>query len=89
MQIRGIIPVHSWNYAKQTRATCGDSSESLNVKAYLGLHLDNKLTWQKHVKTKRQQLNLRLREMLWLLGLKSKLSVENKLLLYKCIIKPI
>jgi hypothetical protein len=27
---------------------------------YLGLHLDQKLTWQKHAKTKHQQLNLRL-----------------------------
>jgi hypothetical protein len=47
------------------------------------------LTWQKHVKTKRQQLNLRLREIFWLLGPKSKLSIENKVLLYKCVIKPI
>lgn len=56
---------------------------------YLGLHLDQKLTWQKHVKTKRQQLNIKLREMSWLMGRKSKLSIENKLLLYKCILKPI
>jgi hypothetical protein len=56
---------------------------------YLGLYLDQKLTWQKHVKTKRQKLNLRPREMSWLLGPKSKLSIENKLLLYKCILKPI
>lgn len=56
---------------------------------YLGLHLDQKLTWRKHIKTKRQQLNLRLREMSWLLGPKSKLSIKNKLLLNKCIIKPI
>jgi hypothetical protein len=27
--------------------------------------------------------------MSWLFGRKSKLSIENKLLLYKCIIKPI
>jgi hypothetical protein len=56
---------------------------------YLGLYLDQKLTWQKHVKTKRQKLNLKLREMTWLLGRKSKLSMENKLLLYKCIMKPL
>jgi hypothetical protein len=55
----------------------------------LGLYLDKKLTWQKHVKSKREKLNLKLREMSWLLGRKSKLSIENKLLLYKCIIKPI
>jgi hypothetical protein len=51
---------------------------------YLGLYLDQKLTWQKHVKTKGQKLNLKLREMSWLLGRKSKLSTENKLLLCKC-----
>jgi hypothetical protein len=45
---------------------------------YLVLHLDQKLAWQKHVRTKRQQLNLRLRKMFWLLGPKSKLSVKNK-----------
>lgn len=26
---------------------------------YLGLHLDQKLTWQKHIKTKRQQMNIK------------------------------
>jgi hypothetical protein len=43
----------------------------------------------KHIKTKRQQLNLKVRQMLWLLGRKSKLSLENKTLIYKCILKPI
>lgn len=60
-----------------------------NEAKYLGFHLDQKLTWQKHIKTKRLQLNLKLRELSWLLGRKSKLSLENKLLLYKCILKPI
>jgi hypothetical protein len=50
---------------------------------YLGLYLDQDLTWQKQVKTKRQKLDLRLREISWLLGRKSNLSTENKLLLYK------
>jgi hypothetical protein len=56
---------------------------------YLGLYLDQKLTWQKHIRTKRQQLNLKVRQMSWLLGRKSKLSPENKTLMYKCILKPI
>jgi hypothetical protein len=56
---------------------------------YLGLYLDQKLTWQKHVKTKCQQLNLKARQMSWLLGRKSKLTLENKTLIYKCILKPI
>jgi hypothetical protein len=56
---------------------------------YLGLHLDQRLTWRTHIRTKRHHLDLKLRSMYWLLGRKSKLSLENKLLLYKCIIKPV
>jgi hypothetical protein len=35
---------------------------------YLGLYLDQKLTWQKHIKTKCQHLNLKVQQMSWLLG---------------------
>jgi hypothetical protein len=54
---------------------------------YLGLYLDQKVTWQKHIKTKCQQLNLKVGQMSWLLGRKSKLSLENKTLIYKCILE--
>jgi hypothetical protein len=53
---------------------------------YLCLYLDQKLTWKKHIKTKRRQLNLKVRQMSWLLGWKSKLSLENKTLIYKFIL---
>jgi len=56
---------------------------------YLGIHLDRRLTWQKHVFTKRKQLGLQLQRMYWITGRKSKLSLENKLLIYKTILKPI
>jgi hypothetical protein len=56
---------------------------------YLGLHLHRRLTWHKHIFTKRKQLGLTFTKMHWLLRRKSQLSTTNKLLLYKTILKPI
>lgn len=56
---------------------------------YLGLHLDRRNTWKKHIQSKREQLKIKTRKMYWLLGSKSELSLENKLLLYKTILKPV
>jgi hypothetical protein len=56
---------------------------------YLGLHLHRRLTWQSHIFAKRKQLGLSLTKMYWLLRRKSKLSTNNKLLIYKVILKPI
>jgi hypothetical protein len=56
---------------------------------YLGIHLDRKLTWRKNIATNRKQLDLKLRKLYWLNGRKPQLSLENKLLVRKAILKPI
>jgi len=56
---------------------------------YLGLHLDSKLTWREHITKKRKQLDLKTREINWLIGKNSPLSLQNKLLIYKTVLKPI
>lgn len=56
---------------------------------YLGIHIDRRLTWQKHIFMKRKQMGLKLTSLNWLIGKNSKLSIDNKLLIYKSIIRPI
>jgi hypothetical protein len=60
-----------------------------NEVKYLSLIFDQKLTLRPHVTAKKTQINLKLRQMNWLIGRKSKLTTENKQLLYKAIIKSI
>lgn len=56
---------------------------------YLGMHLDRRLTWKKHIWTKRKQLGIKYTKMYWLIGKNSEMTPESKLLLYKAILKPI
>jgi hypothetical protein len=42
-----------------------------------------------HIKAKRRQLELKVRNMNWLINTKSQLSIENKITIYKAIIKPV
>jgi hypothetical protein len=56
---------------------------------YLGLHLESRLTWCKHIFTKWKQLGMTITKMHWLLARKSKLSTSNKILIHKAIFKPI
>jgi hypothetical protein len=46
-------------------------------------------TWHTHISSKRKQLGLSVTKMYWLLGRKSKLSTNNKHIIYKVIFKPI
>jgi hypothetical protein len=48
-----------------------------------------KLTWKQHVVKKRKQIDLTIKQLNWLIGRKSKLRAENKILIYKTIIIPI
>uniref|UniRef100_A0A2S2Q892 Putative RNA-directed DNA polymerase n=1 Tax=Sipha flava TaxID=143950 RepID=A0A2S2Q892_9HEMI len=57
-----------------------------NEVKYLGLTLDKRLTWSPHIKLKRKTVNSRLHILRPLL--KSKLSLSNKLTIYKSIIRP-
>ncbi|CAG9137105.1 unnamed protein product [Plutella xylostella] len=56
---------------------------------YLGFHLDRRQTWKKHIQKKRDELNYRFRSLQWLLGPQSRLSLNNKMLIYKSILKPV
>lgn len=58
------------------------------VAKYLGIHLDTKLKWKEHIKIKREECLFKLKKLYWLIGKKSKLSISNKLLLYKQIVRP-
>jgi hypothetical protein len=58
---------------------------------YLGLHFDKCPTRKNHVAKKRKLLDLKIREILVyrLIGKYSCLSLENKLLIYKTVLKPV
>jgi len=56
---------------------------------YLGMHLDSKLTWREHITNKRKHINCKTRQMYWIIGRNSPLSLENKLLIYKTVLKPV
>jgi hypothetical protein len=51
--------------------------------------IDSKLTWKQHIAKKRKQVNITIKQLNWLLGRKSNLAIENKLLIYETIIIPI
>ncbi len=49
---------------------------------YLGVYLDQRLTYKEHIRVKKMELDLRLNRLCWLLHRQSALSLSNKDLLY-------
>jgi len=66
-----------------------EDPSSRERKVFGATSLDRRLNWRKHIFEKRIQLGIQLSKMHWLLGSKSQLSIESKLLLHKAILKPI
>jgi hypothetical protein len=63
--------------------------ESSSVR-YLGIHIyKNKLSWKEHIVKKRKHIVVRIKELYLSLGRKSHLNLENKILIYKAVIKPL
>jgi len=56
---------------------------------YLGLHFDKRLNWKQHIIKTRKHLNLKASQQYWILGRHSPLSLLNKTLIYKVILKPV
>jgi hypothetical protein len=59
-----------------------------SVVKYLGFHLDSRLTRKQHIAKKRKQIDLKVKDIYWIIGHKSIMSFDSKVLLYKTIIKP-
>ena len=58
-----------------------------NTPKYLGMILDAKLRWDEHIEIKIMELQLKWKKLNWLIGRKSKLFIENKLLIYNQMLK--
>ncbi len=56
---------------------------------YLRLHLDQKLNWSVHVSKKCAELQLRLKEISWMIRASNKISLDNKQLMYLALLRPI
>lgn len=77
---------------RENSATLTINGEPIKIEKdakYLGINIDEKLTWKKHIIKIKKQLQHKTRQLYWLIGPKSTLSLPNKILIYKAAIKPI
>jgi hypothetical protein len=56
---------------------------------YIGLHFDKRLTWKHHIIQRENTFNLKTRKLYWILGRHSPLSLRNKTLIYKAVLRPV
>ena len=60
---------------------------SKNSTKYVGRHLDKRLCSKVRIKKKREEPNIKFRQIYCVLGTNSKLFIDNKLLIYKQILR--
>jgi len=60
-----------------------------DVVKYLGLYIDKKLTWNPHTRLKRLTFKQRFHQLYRLIGRTSPLTTQNKLTIYKALLRPI
>ena len=74
---------------KLTELKMNDVKISIKDEAkYLGVTLDNKLKFTQHIKNIIQKANMSISKLYCLINRKSNLSLQNKLIIYKMIIRP-
>jgi len=66
----------------------GSPLPTADVVRYLGLYMDKRLTWEQRTRLKRTELKRGFLKLYSLFGRNSKLSLDNKLLLYKTVLRP-
>lgn len=66
----------------------GESIPEASVAKYLGLYIDKKLLFDVHLNKKKEQLKLLRNKFYWLTGRESSLNLQNKVLIYKTIFRP-
>jgi hypothetical protein len=52
-------------------------------------YLDVRLKWKGHIKKKKDELEIRRRNLSWLIGRRSQMTINNKLQIYKQILRPV